>query len=113
MEQLKQKEFDVYPDEMTYHKDRFLHPSRKCELVRFVGAFHSDHVLTTEVEVICRGNEPGKVARFLVRYGDQEADLIMDLETCRYSASVNIKTKLVDVILVFRAEYREAPKEVV
>jgi hypothetical protein len=96
--------FRVQPEEMTYHKDRFL-TEGTCVMVKFLGAFHGDHILTNEIEVISRGVELGKVARFLVRSGEQETDLIMDLQTCRYEATSNIKTKLGDVELLFAAEF--------
>lgn len=104
MEQQK-RNFSVDPGEMIYHKDRFL-AEGKCSMVRFVGAFHGDNVLTNEVEVICRGNDLGKIARFVVRYGDEESHLTMDLETCRYEAECNIQTKLGDVVIVFEATYQ-------
>uniref|UniRef100_A0AB39CC57 Uncharacterized protein n=1 Tax=Pseudomonas phage RVTF4 TaxID=3236931 RepID=A0AB39CC57_9VIRU len=103
--ELQKRNFNIDPSEMIYHKDRFL-TEGKCEMVRFVGAFHGEYILTNEIEVVCRGNELGKIARFVVRSGDQEVDLVMDLETCRYEAEGNIKTKLNDVVLVFEAQYK-------
>lgn len=104
--------FRVLPDEMTYHKDRFfVAEGAKVTMVKFVGAYHGDQILTNEVEVIARGVELGKVARFLVRCGDQETDLVMDLETCRYEAERNIKTKLGDVELLFDADFTIEQKE--
>ncbi|MNC20169.1 hypothetical protein D3C87_1331930 [compost metagenome] len=102
--------FSVQPDEMTYHKDRFLKEGH-CVMVKFLGAYHDDHILTNEIEVISRGVELGKVARFVVRSGNQETDLVMDLETCRYEATSNIKTKLGDVTLLFAAEFTMEEKE--
>lgn len=107
--ELAKRNFGIDPSEMTYHKDRFL-TSGRCERVNFVGAFHGDSVLTTEIEVVSRGVELGKVARFLIRCGDQETHLEMNLETCRYEAETNIKTKLGDVELVFEVQYE--PEEV-
>ncbi|MCY1454194.1 hypothetical protein D9M71_712430 [compost metagenome] len=111
MDNIVRQSFKVYPEEMTYHKDRFLQNEAGCEVVTFVGAFHGDTVLTNEIEVIARGVEVGKVARFLVRCGDQETHLDMDLTTCRYEAESNIKTKLGDVVLEFTAHYRVEQKE--
>lgn len=104
------RNFSIDPSEMTYHKDRFL-TSGRCERVNFVGAFRGDSILTTEIEVVSRGVELGKVARFLVRSGSQETHLDMNLETCRYEAESNIKTKQDDVELVFEVVY--VPEEVV
>lgn len=104
--ELQKRNFNVDPAEMYYLKGRFL-TEGKCEMVRFVGAFHGENILTNEIEVICRGNELGKVARFLVRCGGQETHLDMDLETCRFEAESNIKTKNGDVTLVFEASYKE------
>ncbi|WDS62138.1 hypothetical protein [Pseudomonas phage D6] len=104
--------FRVLPDEMTYHKDRFfVNEGAQVTMVKFVGAYHGENILTNEVDVIARGVELGKVARFLVRCGDQEADLVMDLVTCRYEADRNIKTKLGDVELLFDADFAIEQKE--
>ena len=107
--ELAKRNFSIDPSEMYYHRDRFLTEGR-CVMVRFVGAFHGDSILTNEIEVVSRGVELGRVARFLVRCGDQETHLDMDLTTCRYEADKNIKTKNGDVELVFEIEY--APEEV-
>jgi hypothetical protein len=111
METFARHDFNVYPEEMTYHKDRFLQKEAGCAVVTFVGAFHGDTILTNEIEVISRGVEPGKIARFMVRCGDQVTHLDMDLVTCRYEAESNIKTKLGDVVLVFTAHYTNEEKE--
>lgn len=104
--------FRVLPDEMTYHRDRFfVTEGAQVTSVKFVGAYHGENILTTEVEVIPRSIEHGKVARFVVRCGDQETDLVMDLETCRYEANQNIKTKLGDVELLFDADFTMVQKE--
>lgn len=94
----------IDPNELTYHKDRFLKYG-KCEHVTYIGAFRGDNVLTNEIDVVTRGVEPGKIARFLVRYGEQETHLDMDLVTCRYEAEKNIKTKHDDIVLVFEIAY--------
>lgn len=105
MTELLTRDFAIDPTEMVYHRDRYLEVGQYCETVRFVGAFHGENILTTEIAVECHGIYKGESAWYTLRYKDQTADLFFNLKTCQYNTENNLVLDQ-PITLVFKAEYR-------